>query len=426
MRSSVSRPSRRPRSLLAIAALSGMMWWPMTWAQMPAERASPQSIEFAGVKDKVELGFRDSAALAELLKQTRLAEAADLAKEARHDIGFAELYTQPAKYRGTAVEVKGLAQRVYSVSSMGTNEDLFEIWVTIPGKGPNPFACIVEDLPAGFPRDVAVSHAVIVRGFFLKVIRYRTDDANRGCPLLVGRVEMVPRGEFADAPGDARNYRLPSAAQRQRVASEKQDRITVDIGLNDQLVVDGQPIRLPRLAEEADVVAERTRRNARAAGIANDANLPLPAILVFRAAPETPFATLDQLLKVWEARGFRQFKFAAKTDSEPSPTPRPARREPGPDERRKSDLLETLRTVSIIVQSDGKGRIGRAQVGEHVLHGIEALEHELESIFRDPSLPFNQASLEVDPTVNYSQVRQLVNALSSWNVTKISLAASGP
>jgi hypothetical protein len=72
MPSSFSRPCRRSCTLLAIMALAAMISWPTAWAEPPAERLSPQSVEFEGVEDKLPLEFRDIAALAALFHQVKL------------------------------------------------------------------------------------------------------------------------------------------------------------------------------------------------------------------------------------------------------------------------------------------------------------------------------------------------------------------
>ena len=57
-----------------------------------------------------------------------------------------------------------------------------------------------------------------------------------------------------------------------------------------------------------------------------------------------------------------------------------------------NELPVAIRTVPIVLMSDGQGSVGRAEPGEHVLQGFEALRRELESIFNDRSLSFDRAS----------------------------------
>jgi hypothetical protein len=73
----------------------------------------------------------------------------------------------------------------------------------------------------------------------------------------------------------------------------------------------------------------------------------------------------------------------------------------------ETDLPETIRTVPILLLSDGTGRIGRAEIGENIFQGFAALERELGSMFTDPDLPFDQVKLDVDPKLHYSEVVRL-------------------
>ena len=48
------------------------------------------------------------------------------------------------------------------------------------------------------------------------------------------------------------------------------------------------------------------------------------------------------------------------------------------------------------------------------------LRAEITSILSDSDLPFDQAVISVDPRLNYSELKRVVNLLGSLNVTKIS------
>jgi biopolymer transport protein ExbD len=419
MPSSVSRPCRRSCTLLAIMALAAMISWPTAWAEPPAERLSPRSVEFEGVEDKLPMGFRDIAALAALFHQVQSAPPAELANTARRDVGIAEISTQPAAYRGALIELRGFARRVYAASGFGDRKGLFEVWITIPLDGPNPFPCLVEKLPGDFPLKESVSEAVVFRGFFLKLIPYSAGDVRRVAPLLVGRLESPTDRQLAGLTPAGPNDRLPSAPATRDGPSLTEDRIPIELIPQDRLIVDGQPIARNALVPRLEILAERTRRNAQAAHVAIESAQGLAAVLTFRASAETPFAAIARIVSACDASGFRRFELHLNTDPGRAAQQRPVRRLPAPEQRTETDLPETIRTVPILLLSDGTGRIGRAEIGENIFQGFAALERELGSMFTDPDLPFDQVKLDVDPKLHYSEVVQLTRVLAGLSVTKI-------
>jgi biopolymer transport protein ExbD len=57
---------------------------------------------------------------------------------------------------------------------------------------------------------------------------------------------------------------------------------------------------------------------------------------------------------------------------------------------------------------------------------MEALKKELKAILEDPTLPFDQALIKVDPDLRYSELMQVIDVFSSLKVTKISFAELTP
>jgi hypothetical protein len=68
------------------------------------------------------------------------------------------------------------------------------------------------------------------------------------------------------------------------------------------------------------------------------------------------------------------------------------------------------------------GSIGRVELGEHLMQGFEALRLELESTFNDRNLPFDQASLEIDPTLKYSEIVRPVDAFVALHITNLAFS----
>jgi hypothetical protein len=415
------RPCRRSCSSLAIAAIAAMMSGPTTRAEPPAERVSPRSVEFEGVQDRVPLGFRDYAALIALSKQARTGLTADLIKAARHDVGLEELLNKSAEYRGELIELRGLARRRYSPLELGGRKGVFEVWITVPTEGLTPIACVLEKLPEEFPRREDISEPVVFRGFFLKVITYLAGDVSRDAPLLIGRMETLPDRQVAGPPPAGPNNRLPSASAFENGLWLTEDRIPIEVVSRDRLIVDGQPVARDALVAKLAALAERTRRNAQAVGLAIESEDGLPAVLTIRASAETPFAVITRIIQTGEASRFRGFQLHLNTEQDQVAPQGPARRVPAVEQRPGTDLPETIRTVPVLLLSDGAGQIGRAEIGENILQGFAALERELGTMFTDPELPFDRVKLEVDPNLHYSEVVRLSGVLAGLKVTGVTI-----
>jgi len=86
----------------------------------------------------------------------------------------------------------------------------------------------------------------------------------------------------------------------------------------------------------------------------------------------------------------------------------------------------SLKTLPTILRAGGGGMLGRVSLGEADVQGMDALKRELETILKDPTLPFDQALLKVDPYLKYSELMQVIDVFSSLKLTKISFAELGP
>lgn len=84
-----------------------------------------------------------------------------------------------------------------------------------------------------------------------------------------------------------------------------------------------------------------------------------------------------------------------------------------------------LRTLPTILRAGGGGMIGRVTLGEQDIQGMDALKRELNTILKDPTLPFDQALIKVDPNLKYSELMQVIDVFASLKVTKISFAELG-
>ena len=86
------------------------------------------------------------------------------------------------------------------------------------------------------------------------------------------------------------------------------------------------------------------------------------------------------------------------------------------------DIPAALRTLPTLLRAGEGGMLGRVTLGEIDVQGMDALKKELKTILEDPTLPFDQALIKVDPDLRYSELMQVIDVFASLKVTKISFA----
>jgi len=85
-----------------------------------------------------------------------------------------------------------------------------------------------------------------------------------------------------------------------------------------------------------------------------------------------------------------------------------------PAEAASDKLPASLRTLPTILKAGEGGRLAQIVVGEQIIPlDPDALEKELDKIFGDPDLPFDQTLLTVDPNLKYSELMKVINAFSN-------------
>ncbi|MBY0396655.1 MAG: biopolymer transporter ExbD [Thermoleophilia bacterium] len=89
-------------------------------------------------------------------------------------------------------------------------------------------------------------------------------------------------------------------------------------------------------------------------------------------------------------------------------------------------LPAALRTLPTVLRATEDGRLGRVSIGETDVDGMPALRRELQAILNDPTLPFDQALIKVDPNLRYAELVQVIDVFSSLKLTKISFVELGP
>ena len=79
-----------------------------------------------------------------------------------------------------------------------------------------------------------------------------------------------------------------------------------------------------------------------------------------------------------------------------------------------NDLPAGLKTLPTSLYAKGDGTLGRIVLGENEIDGLPKFNQELAAIFKDPTLPFDQTVIKVDPRLKYSEVVKVIDAFSAF------------
>ena len=77
------------------------------------------------------------------------------------------------------------------------------------------------------------------------------------------------------------------------------------------------------------------------------------------------------------------------------------------------DIPASLRTLPTTLRAGEGGELGRITLGENDIQGgMGELKQQLDEIFQDPTLPFDQTLIKVDPDLKYASLMQVIDAFS--------------
>lgn len=148
--------------------------------------------QLQAVLDKTPMQPEEMPAYWRLMKWANAQSSQELHRRAQHPVFFTQLWEQPDKYRGQLVELKLHVRRILSheapKNSAGVDR-VYELWGWTDESRSHPYVVVVAELPPGLSEGADLYDDVMFRGYFLKVLRYEAADAQRGAPLLIGRVE---------------------------------------------------------------------------------------------------------------------------------------------------------------------------------------------------------------------------------------------
>ncbi len=136
-----------------------------------------------------------------------------LEKAARTDVTYAHLFTEPGKFRGQVVELRGQLRRIRKFEAPASARIagipyLYEGWIFYKTLGGNPFCVLFTELPKGLQVAEEMDIPVKFAGYFYKRYRYvpadqpaGRSDYKREAPLLIGHAPTpLGPGEIV-APG---------------------------------------------------------------------------------------------------------------------------------------------------------------------------------------------------------------------------------
>jgi hypothetical protein len=177
------------------------------------------SLCLSGVKDDTPfLQPNDNQIWHHLFWQLQRTSAAELAASSQGDLAYAQLYRQPAVYRGQVVRVHGAARRAYRVKASRNHlgiKDYYVFWLQPFESADTPLVVYALELPPGFPplkdRDAEgmtkLNAEVTFHGYLFKRGAYAGQEGTYNAPLLLARAPQWKPDALAlndDAPAGTR------------------------------------------------------------------------------------------------------------------------------------------------------------------------------------------------------------------------------
>ncbi len=204
-----------PQGLLQVAILQagndraeGDGCW--TLIDTDTVRPFPRAFRDGRIEDGkgLSIGTLETEAFAEMLVQSHYTSARAFAAAARRDLTYAQVFAEPATYRGQVMHIQGRLGRLSRLDppplaqAQGVS-DLYEAWIFHDAYGLNPFCALFTELPPALrdclgekqlpQRDIEVAFD----GYFYKKFRYKAADSKantaRDAPVFMGRTLQVLR-----------------------------------------------------------------------------------------------------------------------------------------------------------------------------------------------------------------------------------------
>ncbi|WP_437191869.1 hypothetical protein [Planctomicrobium sp. SH527] len=162
--------------------------------QDPEEWAKAQD-QFRNILDKQPINVEDMPSYWRLFRWSRAQTQDELLKRSVKNPFFTQIWETPAKNRGKPYTLKLYVRRVLShepeENSAGVKK-VYEIWGVTEESRANLFVIVTDQLPPGFPEGDKVEATALFTGYFLKILGYQAFDAQRGAPLMIGKIKANP------------------------------------------------------------------------------------------------------------------------------------------------------------------------------------------------------------------------------------------
>jgi hypothetical protein len=201
-----------------LLAGQGMAIWDVNAGEPQSKNSSQQDQArvdpdlLGGVEDRAPVrnvaeNYNEFQAYHYLLIKAHSTPEPVLARAARHDLTYAHLFEEPAKYRGQIVHLEGRLKRLRRFDATATAArqgvaTLYEGWIYDERYYYNPFCVIVSELPSSIGIGEKVEYPVAFDGYFFKRYRYKAGDGWRDAPLLIGRTLHLTEAAAASGDGD--------------------------------------------------------------------------------------------------------------------------------------------------------------------------------------------------------------------------------
>jgi hypothetical protein len=182
------------------------------WSLLDTDRVQPFPAAFKEpgvIRDgkEIPVGTDEPVAFADVVTMAYYTSEAAFRKASRSDLTYAQVFAEPARYRGEVVHIGGRLKRLsrldppLEAKAQGVT-DLYNAWIFNDAFGMNPFVAVFTVLPArmndlvGQDKIKGTGVEVSFDGYFYKKFRYKAADSKertaREAPVFIGRT-LVPR-----------------------------------------------------------------------------------------------------------------------------------------------------------------------------------------------------------------------------------------
>jgi len=162
--------------------------------QDPEEWEAAQH-QFRDIRDKHPFSVEEMPSYWRLFRWIHAQSRLEMSKRSIKNPFFTQVWEQPAKNRGKLYSMKLEVRRVLShepeENSAGVKR-VYELWGVTSESRAHLYCVLVDELPEGFPQGAKVEAAAYFTGYFLKIMGYEASDAQRGAPVLIGKIKNSP------------------------------------------------------------------------------------------------------------------------------------------------------------------------------------------------------------------------------------------